>query len=357
MSWERELSPDERRRIFTTGDVYRIGVDEQRRAKRPLRIAVLGAGGVAQAKHLPALTELAGRWEPVSLCAVMTRDSAQSSKLSAVWHVPVYSDAAKLLREQAPDAVIITAPDEHHHELAIAALDAGADVLVEKPLSTSVESAQAMSQHAVDRGRLLMTVTNKRFSPPYRAAHRWLEEERIGAPSSLTARFALGYDYVDLLSQGTIHVLDLLRWFGGDVETVHALRATGTTRCHLAVALRFASGAVGTLSTTDGALSLHPWERLEVFSDGPWFEVNDQSEATLHPGEELPAERWDAVIPNTLVSGLEWGGYVGLLEEWLDALRGTPPVVTNPTDGVRAVELASAIGASAESGEAIVVGQ
>lgn len=355
MSWERKLSTDERRRLFVSGDVYRIGLDEERSAKRHLRVAVLGAGGVAQAKHLPALTELAGRWEPASLCAVMTRDAAQSSKLSSVWHAPVYSDAATLLREQAPDAVIVATPDESHHDLAIAALDAGADILVEKPLAINADSAHAIVQHAASLGRLVMTVANKRFSPPYQAARRWLDDGRIGSPRLLSARFALGYDYVDLLGQGTIHMLDLLRWFGGDVHAVYAITATDTVRHHMAVTLRFGSGAVGTLSTSDGALSLHPWERLEVLGDGPWLEVEDQNDAILHPGEEQPSERWTGVVPNTLVSGLEWGGYVGLLAEWLDAIRGKPPVVTSPADGLRAIELADAIAASAASGDVVRV--
>jgi predicted dehydrogenase len=350
MSWARDLSPQDARRLFADGDVYRVAPDEARQAKRALRVAVLGAGGVAQAKHLPALAELATRWEPVELAGVATLDAAQGAKLRAIWRVPAYRDAATLLAHEAPDAVIVAAPDAAHHDLAIEALEAGADVLIEKPLAPDAAAARAIVERAASLGRLVLTVANKRYSPPYLAAARWLDDGRIGAPRLLAAKLVLGYDYVDVLGQGTVHLLDLLRLFAGDVADVRAIAAAGAPRDHFAVTLRFRSGAVGTLTTSAGALSLHPWERLEVFGDGPWLGVEDQGVATLHPGEGRPAETWTPVVPNTLVSGLEWGGYVGMLEEWLDAVRGSPPRVAAPEDGLRAVELVAAIRASAAEG-------
>jgi L-alanine-DL-glutamate epimerase-like enolase superfamily enzyme len=62
------------------------------------------------------------------------------------------------------------------------------------------------------------------------------------------------------------------------------------------------------------------------------------------------------VIPNTLVSGAEWGGYVGAIEDWLDAVRGAPLRSTTSRDGFRAIALAEAIKLSADKfGEPIQV--
>jgi len=61
--------------LFDRGDVYRVAFDEERAARAPIRLAILGAGGVAQAKYLPAIARLRMQWEPVELVALSTLDA------------------------------------------------------------------------------------------------------------------------------------------------------------------------------------------------------------------------------------------------------------------------------------------
>jgi predicted dehydrogenase len=91
--------------------------------------------------------------------------------------------------------------------------------------------------------------------------------------------------------------------------------------------------------TSAGALSLHPWELVEIFGDRAWLAVEDQSTLTLHAAEYEPARTWAPVVPNTLVSAEEWGGYVGMLDAFLQAVRGTCPSPADAWDGYRALEL------------------
>jgi predicted dehydrogenase len=314
-----------------------------------VRLAILGAGGVAQAKYLPAIARLRTVWEPVELVALSTLDKRQAEKLAAIWAVPVHADSAELLREHAPDAVLVTSSDDAHCELTLAALEAGAHVLVEKPIARSLADAAAMCRAAENAGRTLLTTCNKRYSPPYAEARRLLDVDEVQRPSLFSGKFVLGYDYVDLLESGAIHLFDLARFFMGDVTAVSA-RAASARRESLIVSIEFASGAVGSLITTADALSLHPWERVEVFGEGAWLCVEDQSTLTLHPGELEPARVWAPVAPNTLVSAEEWGGYVGLLEDFLAAVRGGVPERTGPWDGYRALELVVAARLSLETG-------
>lgn len=302
-----------------------------------MRLAILGAGGVAQTKYLPAITRLQTMWEPIELVAVSTIDARQAEKLAAVWRVPVYADSVELLRECAPDAVLITSSDETHHDLTLAALDGSAHVLVEKPIASSLAEADAMCRAAAAAGRILLTVCNKRYSPPYAEARRLVDTEVV-SPSLFSAKFVLGYDYVDLLASGTIHIFDLARFFMGDVARVTAVAAPGN-RESFVVTLEFSNGAVGTILTSATALSLHPWERVEIFGDGAWLVVEDQSTVTAHVAEYEPARVWAPVVPNTLLSGEEWGGYVGMLEDFLVAVRGGVPAATSLRDGYRALEV------------------
>ncbi len=336
----------DRNALFEAGDVYRVAYDEERATRRPVRLAILGAGGVAQAKYLPALVHLRTRWDPVELVALSTLDQRQAQKLSALCSVPVHVDSDELLRAHAPDAVLVTSADSAHRELTLAALDASAHVLVEKPIARHLVDAAQMCAAAAAAGRVLLTVCNKRYSPPYAEARALAGSDALPRPTLFSAKFALGYDNVDLLESGTIHIFDLARYLMGNVERVNAVAAgalrpgrTGIGPENVVVSLEFAGGAVGSVVSSATALSLHPWERVEIFGDGAWLAVEDQGTLTLYGGEHEPARSWGPVAPNTLVSAEEWGGYVGMLEEFLAAVRGSSPSATELWDGYRAYEL------------------
>ncbi len=65
--------------------------------------------------------------------------------------------------------------------------------------------------------------------------------------------------------------------------------------------LAFASGAIGTLTTSAAALSFKPWERVEIFGRKAFLVVDDQFETTLYDEETGPAKSWRPAIPNTLM--------------------------------------------------------
>jgi predicted dehydrogenase len=327
----------DRRALFERGDVYRVAFDAERAARAPVRVAVLGAGGVAQSKYLPALAQLRTRWEPVELVALSTLDDRAAQKLSALWSVPVYTDSTSLLHEHAPDAVLVTSSDDAHAELTLAALEAGAHVLVEKPIAASLEQADTMCRAAEAARRMLVTTCNKRYSPPYAEARRLLDTGAVPRPALFSAKFVLGYDYVDLLASGTVHMFDLARHFMGDVRRLTAVSAD-TAAANIVVTLEFTRGGVGSVVTSAAALSLHPWERVEIFGENAWLQVDDQSTLTLVGGEYEPAHVWSSVVPNTLLSAEEWGGYVGMLEAFLAGVRdGAADIAA--IDGYRALEL------------------
>ena len=349
--------------LFERGDVYRVAPDEERAAQRLVRVAILGAGGVAQAKYLPALARLRAGWEQVELVAMSTLDERQVEKLRGTWHVPVHRDSGELLREHRPEAVIVTSSDDAHAELALGALEAGAHVLVEKPLARALRDARRIVEAAERAGKVLVTACNKRYSPPYLQARVLLEESAVPSPSLLHARFVLGYDYVDLLPSGTVHLFDLVRHLLGDVARISATAPSTSARprrgsgpAQALVECEFAGGARGSLLTTATALSLHPWERVEVFGDGAWLVVDDQTTVTLYSGEYESERTWRPVVPNTLVSAEEWGGYVGMLDDFLGAVRsGGDPVTTSRWDGYRACELVVATELSLERGEPVAL--
>ena len=165
-------------------------------------------------------------------------------------------------------------------------------------------------------------------------------------PALYVAKFNLGYDYVWILEQGTIHIFDITRYLMGDVTSVYALGVNKYDRNKLnypvdniSINLEFSSGAVGNVYSSATALSFKPWERVEVYGNKRWLAVEDQFELILYDEEEGPAKHWRPIIPNTLIFDEEFGGFMGMIENFCQAIRGTDRPLVTGWDGHRAYEI------------------
>jgi predicted dehydrogenase len=154
------------KKAFEQADVYGIGLDEERAARRPIRLAICGAGGVAQSKYLPAINRLRTIWEPVEVVAIAEPRQEQAEKVAAIYGCRSYADWRTLIDHEQLDGVLVTTPDLLHAEIGMACLEAGLAVLVEKPITRSLVAAGQLCRLADTTGQVLMTVANKRFSPP-----------------------------------------------------------------------------------------------------------------------------------------------------------------------------------------------
>jgi predicted dehydrogenase len=251
-----------------------------------------------------------------------------------------------MLDNEDLDGVLVASPDDLHYEHTLACLERNLPVLVEKPITRSLAHAGEICRLADRKGLPLMTVSNKRYSPPYRRAKKFIDEGPVADPALYVGKFNLGYDYVWLLEQGTIHIYDITRYLMGDVTSLYAAGVNKYDRNQLgypidnvASTLEFASGAVGNIYTSATALSFKPWERVEVYGNKRWLAVEDQYELILYDEEEGPAKHWTPVIPNTLIFDEEFGGFMGLIENFCQVIRGVDKPRVTGWDGYRAYEL------------------
>jgi predicted dehydrogenase len=334
-------------KMFDPADVYGVGYDEERAGRKRLRLGMIGAGGVAVSKYFPALKRLQTIWEPVELTAFCRRDERAGRHIEATWGGHWYGDYTEMLEKEPLDGVMILGPNHLHAEHGIACIERGLPILVEKPFTLSLVDGERLCRLADERGVPVMTVANKRFSPPYRRAKRFVDDGPVNNPAMFAAKFNLGYDYViQMLEAGTIHVLDLARYFMGDVARLHAIGVNKYGRNqnkypfdNAMLSFEFCSGSVGQLYTSSSAISLKPWERVEIYGNKAWLAVEDQYELWLYDSEPGPAQSWRPVLPNTLLFDEEFGGFMGLIENFLEVIRQkTKPLVTG-WDGQRAYEL------------------
>jgi predicted dehydrogenase len=141
-----------------------------------LRIVVIGAGWSARFVHLAGY-----RAAGAPVAALCDLDEERARALAQEHAIPrVYTDWRRMLAEEQPDIVSVCLPNVLHYEVTVAALDAGAHVLCEKPLATSVAEARGMFDSARRGGKHLMAAQSFRFSAPAQAIKRAVESGDLG---------------------------------------------------------------------------------------------------------------------------------------------------------------------------------
>ena len=127
----------------------------------PVRVGVLGVGAISQIVHLPILTER----DDAKVVAVADADIPKPETLAARFEVPKILSDQDLVRDEDLDAVVICTPNHHHASLAVAAIEPGKHVFVERPLALTREGVQRIIDAASAAGRCLTVGMNHRFRP------------------------------------------------------------------------------------------------------------------------------------------------------------------------------------------------
>ncbi len=165
--------------------------------------------------------------------------------------VRVYADYRELLATERPDAVIVSVPTGLHCEVTCAALDAGAHVLVEKPIARTLAEADRMIETARRAGKKLMVGHVERFNPVVTELKRAIVAGELGHIHQLHAR-RIGpmpdrVQDVGVILDLATHDIDVMHYLtGGSVVRV-AAETNAPREDLLAGLLRFDSGALGLL--------------------------------------------------------------------------------------------------------------
>lgn len=206
---------------------------------RKLRAGVIGCGSIAQALHLPGYAGHPG----VALVAAC--DPVQKRRDEAVAGFGVertYADYRKMLAAEELDVVSVASPNAFHAEQAIAALEAGAHVLLEKPAALTLKEIARIKAAVRKSGKVLMVGYSHRFHRGNLKAKKLIDAGAIGEPYMIRVRFAHmgplpGWAKSDwfyqpkpagggaLLDMG-IHAIDQCLWYCGPVRSVQATAAT-----------------------------------------------------------------------------------------------------------------------------------
>ena len=318
-------------------------------------IGIIGAGGIAGA-HASAWLAFSDDCHLVAFADMDERRAQERAEQfgAEAW----YRDPEGLLRRDDIHIVSICTPPFNHAELAIAALQAGKHVLVEKPMCCSLDEADRMIAAAAEAERVLGVVFQWRFTPEFLRMKALLDSGKLGKPIlvHMVSFWWRTADYFRIWWRGTwerecggsvlnhaIHHLDFVLGLMGAPARVTAemgvfAHEIETEDAAVAV-VRFVNGALGSLAASTAT---HPEEyRIALYGELgsvalPW-RLN-----AVDPHDQDELDRWLRQIPRP-----EHGGHAAVVGDFLHAVKTGGRPVVDGQEGRRSVELATAIYKSA----------
>lgn len=257
------------------------------------------------------------------------------------------------------DAVLVTAPNKTHKEIALAAIDAGKHVFCEKPFSIGIDNAAELREAANAGKGVFQVGHNRRFAPVYAKLKELLQSDAAHSAHIKMNRGELknpvwtGDVNVTggFLYETTIHLFDMMRFQFGEIDE---LVAYGSQHEYpeideFSIIFKFKSGFHCTFASSSDASWHFPFERIEVFCHHRTIMTEEMERLLDSRGKDANFE----TLSFHMTEKEERWGYVQEDRAFIDAiLSGSPPPVT-AEDGFKSVELVESVYKAISTGERI----
>lgn len=359
----------------------------------PYRIGIIGIGAIAS-MHARAIADL----DHARLLAGSSRTEHKGRAFAEQFGCRWYPDYEQLLDQETPDLVTICTPSGAHLEPALAAIERGVHVLVEKPLEITLHRIDTMIDAARQRGVTLGGIFPQRYNPVLQATHDaaaagrfgslaaagayvpWWRDDHYYAPHRWQGTLAL--DGGGALMNQSIHAVDALQWIASaasddaptDQNPVEQVFAYTAKRAHDPQLLEVEDTCVASLRLRGGALgqilaatSMWPGQqrRLQFAGRDGFTEILEQQLLTWQFRDA--AEEDDKIRSKFSAASATEGGasdplaidytqHTRNIAAFLDALQqGGPPLMLSGHEARKAVAIIEAIYESARTGEAVDV--
>jgi predicted dehydrogenase len=330
-----------------------------------LRGGVIGLGNLGT-----RYTRLIAQDPRTTLGGVFDSDADVNARGAAANELPTYDTPADLLEHADLDFVYVGTPDFAHGDLVIQAAEAGLHLLVEKPLATSVEEAEAMVAAVMKVGVKAQIAFTNRFNQPFVAAKRAVEEGRLGAIQSVNTRLNDSiFVPTQMLSWASksspawflmSHTVDVASWLGD--KRVATVYATGVKKVLNARGIDTFDSLQACLTYTDGTHGIFEssWVLpigLPIVFDFRFEMVGTEGSISIDTHDQMLHIITDAYRhQGTLdidVNGRLLGQTAFNFQAFIDALEGNHPPSPSLEDGLENVRVLEAVHRSAETGEVV----
>jgi len=320
-------------------------------AKRPtrrlkkVRLALIGAGGMANKVHYPSLAEMAD----VELAALCDLDEGKLEETADFFDIERrYTDYPKMLDEVKCNAVYALMPPHHVFDVAVDVLKRGHNLFIEKPPGVTSFQARTLAAHARRNKCLTMVGFNRRFAPLHVLSRKIVEKKapvnQIKVSFHKLAEDPYYYDgVIDIIHCDAVHAVDTLRWLGGEVAALSSTVSSFDRDFPVAfnAVMRFESGAVGILSTNwrTGRRYLG----VEIHSPGASAYVETEVKASIFTDNDTDGVHYEAVEVAGSDESRFIGGYFGENRHFIDCVKARRQPSSNFEDAAKTMQLADRI--------------
>jgi predicted dehydrogenase len=343
---------------------------------KEIGFGVIGCGVIAP-WHIKGILNSKG----MKLVAVSDNVQEKAKKLGEEYKVDWYTDYQKMLERKDLDVVSLCTPSSLHPEQAIASARAGKHILTEKPMAITLEAADEMIKVCKEEKVKLGGVFQRRVTEPFRKVKKDLEQGELGRiiMGDIYMKYYRSQEYYDsgdwrgswefdgggcLMNQG-IHIIDLLQWYMGPVDTVYGYAETLTRRIEVedtaAAVLKFKNGAIGVI---EGATSVYPptlAHRIEIHGDKGTIMIEGEGirkwSIMGENGEEVDKAKGEEEegIGKAITSPTDIGmeGHRRLITDMAEAIRDDREPLIPGEEARKALEIILAIYKSARTGKPI----
>ena len=313
-----------------------VEIPGPRPAKSGIGVALVGASNIARWAHMPSLRKLPG----VSLRAVYSASGARGKSYAHRFGARYCtSEYERILADPEVDVVLITTRNQHHARQALAALEAGKHVFVEKPMALTGEECRDLHRAVEKSGRVLSVGFNRRFAPDYRRQKEYLAQRqgpavihcRMNSPGISGTYWMADPSIGGAILGEACHFVDLMYWLL-DTEPVSvaayslpAGKREPVGENNLAAVFQFADGSIGSLTYCTVGSRSSGGERVEVFAAGRAALCEDFKRMEIMGSVRRGTSRWFAEK-----------GYAAQMRAFFDAVREGRPAPVTVRDGARA---------------------
>ncbi len=269
--------------------------------KNKLKIGIVGCGVIADV-HAQAIKESRN----TKLISAFSRNEKNASSFGEKFKIPWNTDWEQFITDPDLDVVSICTPSGNHLDYGEKAARAGKHVIVEKPIEVTLERARNLIDVCKEEGVHLAVIFQSRFMPQIQNLKQQLDNDIIGKlfMGDAYVKWFRSQGYYDsgvwrgttkldgggaLINQ-SIHTIDLLQWFMGDVESIYGQTGTFTHdnlegEDNAVAILRFKSGAIGVI---EGSTSVQPSRsrRIEIHGENGTATVDDDSVTIQFTGDK-----------------------------------------------------------------------
>ena len=338
-----------------------------------LKFGLIGCGRIAS-KHAQLLSGLEG----AKLACVCDIKEERAAKFSKEYNVPYYTDYQQMLREEDVDVVNILTPSGLHAKHAIDVARQKKHLVVEKPMTLTLEDADEMIRVCAENKVKLFVVKQNRYNLAIKKLKEAVESGRFGkfVMATVRVRWCRTQDYYNqddwrgswaydggVFANQASHHIDMLLWMMGEVESVFAKASTRLVNIEAedtgVALLKFKNGALGIIEATTATRPKDIEGSISILGENGIVEIGSfaMNETKIWNFKDTIADDKDVFTKYKQNPPNAYGfGHIEFLKDVIKSINKNNKIMVDGLEGKKALELINAIYKSVETGKEVFLG-